>query len=93
MYIPLSGCLDVSLASTVYNELYNAQKNLILTTDLHLLTLVVPIDLINSITPNWVVFFNKVRRKSIYLMSGCCIIRYQTYHQMNIESLNYIILK
>ena len=54
------GCINVSLANAVYEELYNAQRNLVLTTDLHLLTLVVPFDLIKSITLNWTVFFNKV---------------------------------
>ncbi|XP_019857706.1 PREDICTED: helicase POLQ-like [Amphimedon queenslandica] len=58
------GCITVSDSSSVYKSLQTAQSNLILTNDLHLLTVVVPNSLIQSIKPDWKAYFEKVSRLS-----------------------------
>lgn len=60
--IPI-GCLSVSDALSVYNTLHTAQTNLILTNDLHLLIIVVPKTLIDSVRPDWKAYFEKVREE------------------------------
>ena len=60
--IPI-GCLGVSDAISVYNTLHTAQTNLILTNDLHLLIIVVPKTLIDSVRPDWKAYFEKVREE------------------------------
>lgn len=60
--IPI-GCLSVSDGISVYNTLHTAQTNLILTNDLHLLIIVVPKTLIDSVRPDWKAYFEKVREE------------------------------
>ena len=44
----------------VYQSLRTAQSNLLLTNDLHLLTVVVPNAVIQSVKPDWKAYFEKV---------------------------------
>lgn len=54
------GCIDVSIASQVYNDLMVSLDYMVLSTDLHLLYLVVPHEMIDAIVPNWPVYFEMV---------------------------------
>lgn len=60
--------MNVSLAHTVYSDLLTAQQTLVLTSDLHLLTLVIPYDLIKTTTPNWVIFYDLVRITAAFIL-------------------------
>ena len=44
----------------IYSELARAQEDLVLTTELHLLHLVTPPDLRDSIEPDWMTYFKQV---------------------------------
>lgn len=44
----------------IYSELARAQEDLVLTTELHLLYLVTPLDLRDSIEPDWMTYFKQV---------------------------------
>ena len=54
------GCLPVCSADVVYRELCEAQRSLVLSTNLHLLFLATPTSHTPSIYPNWLVFFQTV---------------------------------
>ena len=56
-----AGCVPVEHAQGVYCALRKAQDCLRLSTELHLLHLVVPHELAHAIQPNWFVFFQNVR--------------------------------
>ena len=54
------GCLDVGIANDVYQELFMSLNSLVLSSNLHLLFLTTPPDLVGSIEPNWAVYFDRV---------------------------------
>lgn len=60
LHCMLVGSVVVDTAHTVYRELVTAQQKFVLSTDLHLLYLCVPLELVSTIDPNWRVFFDKV---------------------------------
>ena len=64
----------MKLAHVIYEDLKEACKSLVLTSDLHLLYLATPPDLSVSeyVQPNWMVYFEKVRmcHKSGHGMMG-----------------------
>ncbi len=57
----ITGCIDVSIAQTVYSDLLQSLDCLVLSTDLHLLYIVIPFNMIDSIQPNWTIYFEIVR--------------------------------
>ena len=59
LYLP-AGSVAVDSAHAVYRELVTAQQRFVLSNDLHMLYLCVPLELVNSIDPNWRIFFDKV---------------------------------
>jgi len=65
----VTGSILVDSAHVVYRELVTAQQCLVLTTDLHLLYLCVPLELVNSIDLNWRVFFDKVLMSPVYVIA------------------------
>ena len=54
------GGLNVSIANEVYHDLMMSLNSLVLSSDLHLLYLVTPPELVDAIEPNWSVYFDKV---------------------------------
>ena len=54
------GCIDVSIAHDIYNSLQLSLDCLVLSTDLHLLNLVIPHNITDSIQPNWTIYFETV---------------------------------
>ena len=46
----------------IYSELTRAQENLVLDNELHLLYLVTPLDLRDSIEPQWMTYYKQVHR-------------------------------
>ena len=54
------GCLPVEVAGDVWRDLAQAQRCLVLSTNLHLLFLATPTNRAPSIRPNWLVFFQTV---------------------------------
>lgn len=54
------GCIDVDSSPMIYSELTRAQDNLVLANELHLLYLVTPHDLRDSIEPEWMVYYKQV---------------------------------
>ena len=57
---PPAGSVVVDTAHAVYRELVTAQQRFVLSNDLHMLYLCVPLELVSSIDPNWRIFFDKV---------------------------------
>lgn len=56
----LVGSVIVDTAHTVYRDLATAQERFVLSNDLHMLYLCIPLELVTSIDPNWRIFFDKV---------------------------------
>ncbi|KAL9966164.1 hypothetical protein ACROYT_G024201 [Oculina patagonica] len=54
------GCIDVDSSPMIYSELARAQENLVLANELHLLYLVTPLDLRDSIEPEWMTYYRQV---------------------------------
>ena len=74
------GCIDVDSSPMIYGELARAQEDLVLTTELHLLYLVTPLDLRDSIEPDWMTYFKQVKTSAL-LYTGCRILfRKNTAH-------------
>ena len=63
------GCIDVESSPMIYREVERAQQNLVLTNELHLLYLVTPLDIRDSIEPEWMTFFKQVGVKKYVLNS------------------------
>lgn len=61
------GGLELASAHTLYEDLLEAQKHLVLLNDLHLLYLVIPYDYIFQIKPNFTVYYNIVE----YSIKSC----------------------
>ena len=57
-----TGCINLSIAKTVCNSLLQSLDHLVLSSDLHLLNLVVPHDILETIQPNWTVYFEIVNQ-------------------------------
>lgn len=49
----------------IYREVTRALENLVLTNELHLLYLVTPLDIRDSIEPEWMTYFKQVRIRQI----------------------------
>ncbi len=60
LYLNGAGCLPVEQAHLMYQEMKDSLRHLVLSTDLHLLFLVTPSHLGDSIQPNWMVYFQEV---------------------------------
>lgn len=60
------GCIDVDSSPMIYSELARAQEDLVLTTELHLLYLVTPPDLRDSIEPDWMTYFKQVKQCTMH---------------------------
>lgn len=58
----IKGGFELSRAHVLYEDLLEAQANLVLLSDLHLLYLVVPYDLIDQIRPSMNTYYNLVRK-------------------------------
>jgi len=54
------GCIDVESSPIIYSELTRVQEDLVLTNELHLLYLVTPLDMKDSIEPQWMTYFKQV---------------------------------
>ncbi len=63
-YFPNPGCIDVSIAADIYSDLTQALDSIVLSSDLHLLYLIVPRDMMSSIQPNWTAYFEIVNLKN-----------------------------
>ena len=50
----------------IYREVTRALENLVLTNELHLLYLVTPLDIRDSIEPQWMTYFKQVRIRQKY---------------------------
>lgn len=59
----------MSIANEVYHDLMMSLNSLVLSSDLHLLYLATPPELVDAIEPNWSVYFDKVTNKT----PGCCV--------------------
>ena len=55
-------------AHAVYRELATAQERFVLSNDLHMLYLCIPLEVVSSIDPNWRIFFDKVCGKLCHRM-------------------------
>jgi len=55
-----AGCMQLSRAHMLYQDLFQAQSSLVLLSCLHLLYLVTPYDLMSQIKPNPTVYFSVV---------------------------------
>ena len=54
------GCIDVDSSPIIYSDLARAQENLVLDNELHLLYLVTPLDLRDSVEPEWMTYYRQV---------------------------------
>ncbi|XP_068670682.1 helicase POLQ-like isoform X1 [Montipora foliosa] len=54
------GCVDLESSPVIYQELERAHKSLVLDNELHLLYLVTPMDMRDSIEPEWMSYFKQV---------------------------------
>ena len=64
--IAFTGCIDVESSPVIYREVARALENLVLTNELHLLYLVTPLDIRDSIEPQWMTYFKQVRIRQKY---------------------------
>ena len=64
--IASTGCIDVESSPVIYREVTRALENLVLTNELHLLYLVTPLDIRDSIEPQWMTYFKQVRSRQKY---------------------------
>ena len=55
------GTLDIGVAHHVFAGMLEAQRCLVLSSELHLLYLATPPDLVHNIQPNWMVYLDMVR--------------------------------
>lgn len=58
----IAGCIDVDSSPIIYSDLARAQENLVLDNELHLLYLVTPLDLRDSVEPEWMTYYRQVHR-------------------------------
>lgn len=63
--IAFTGCINVENSPVIYREVTRALENLVLTNELHLLYLVTPLDIRDSIEPEWMTYFKQVRIRQI----------------------------
>ena len=56
----LLGCIDIDLAPFVLNQFKQAQSGFILANELHVLYLATPLDQVNSVHLNWMLYYRQV---------------------------------
>ncbi|KDR16820.1 helicase POLQ-like isoform X2 [Zootermopsis nevadensis] len=61
----IKGCMHLSRAHTLYQDLVQAQSSLVLSSYLHLLYLVTPYDLMSQVKPNPVLYFSAYNRLDV----------------------------
>ena len=61
------GSVVVDTAHAVYRELVRAQQKFVLSNNLHMLYLCIPLELVTTIDPNWRIYFDKVQVFTDYI--------------------------
>ena len=69
MLLIIVGCIDVDSSPMIYSELARAQDNLVLANELHLLYLVTPPNMRDSVEPEWMVYFQQVTQVDVHSLT------------------------